>query len=124
MGETDKAIVPSKVRKVIFCSGQVYYDLIAEREKLGKKDIAILRLEQLAPFPFFSLIKELEKYPNASYTWCQEEHKNQGPWSFVEPRLRNTLKHINHKFTEIDYAGRQISASTATGYGKTHKEEL
>lgn len=98
--------------------------MAAEREKLGKKDIAIIRLEQLAPFPFFSLVQELKNYPNAEFTWCQEEHKNQGPWSFVEPRFRNTLKHIGMKNTEISYAGRQISASSATGYGKTHREEL
>lgn len=101
MGETNPAVVAEKVKKVVFCSGQVYYDLIAEREKLGKTDIAVIRLEQLAPFPFFSLIKELNKYPNASVTWCQEEHKNQGPWSFVEPRLRNTLKHIGSKHSEV-----------------------
>lgn len=102
----------------------MYYDLVAERTRLEKNDIAILRLEQLAPFPFFSLVKELKQYPNAEFTWCQEEHKNQGPWSFVEPRFRNTLKHIGMKNTEINYAGRAISASTATGYGKTHKAEL
>lgn len=124
MGETNKSIKTDKVRKVIFCSGQVYYDLIQEREKLGKNDIAILRLEQLAPFPFYSLVNELKQYPNAHVTWCQEEHKNQGPWPFVEPRLRNTLKHLGMKNTEVSYAGRQISASSATGYGKTHREEL
>lgn len=66
-------VKPATTRKVIFCSGQVYYDLIAERAKHGKKDIAILRLEQLAPFPFTSFINELKKYPNAEIVWCQEE---------------------------------------------------
>ena len=66
----DKEIEPKKTRKVIFCSGQVYYDLINEREKTGKKDVAILRLEQLAPFPFTSFMAELEKYPQAEIMWC------------------------------------------------------
>ena len=78
--ENNTTIVPSKVRKVLFCSGQVYYDLIAEREKLQKTDIAIIRLEQLAPFPFKNMLEEIKRYPNAEFTWCQEEHKNAGGW--------------------------------------------
>jgi 2-oxoglutarate dehydrogenase E1 component len=124
LGETNAAVVPAKVRKVILCSGQVYYDLVAERDRLGKTDIAILRIEQLAPFPFNSLAHELKPYKDIPITWCQEEHKNQGPWSFVEPRLRNFLKQAGSKQTDIEYVGRNISASTATGYSKTHKEEF
>ena len=124
IGETNKTITPANVRKVVFCSGQVYYDLIAEREKLGKKDIAIVRVEQLSPFPFAQLIEQLNLYKNAEITWSQEEHKNAGPWTFIEPRLRSTLKHIQHKSREVSYAGREISASTATGYGGQHAAEL
>jgi 2-oxoglutarate dehydrogenase E1 component len=63
-------------------------------------------------------------YKNAQVTWSQEEGKNAGCWSFIEPRLRATLKHLNHKSREVDYAGREISASTATGYGAQHQAEL
>jgi len=69
IGETNKTITPANVRKVVFCSGQVYYDLIAEREKLGKKDIAIVRVEQLSPFPYAQLIEQLNLYKNAEITW-------------------------------------------------------
>ena len=124
IGETNKEIKPANVRKLVLCSGQVYYDLVAEREKLGKKDIAIIRVEQLSPFPFSQLIEQLNLYKNAEITWSQEEHKNAGPWTFMEPRLRATLKHLNHKFREVSYAGREISASTATGYGAQHAAEL
>lgn len=124
IGEQNKDVDPTKVRKVVFCSGQVYFDLAAERDRKGQNDIAILRMEQLAPFPFTSFIAELNKYKNAEVLWCQEEHKNHGAWSFIEPRFRSTLKHISHKSREVTYAGRGISASSATGYGKTHKAEL
>lgn len=81
-------------------------------------------MEQLSPFPFTSFISELNKYKNAEIVWCQEEQKNAGCWTFIEPRFRATLKHIGHKSREVSYVGRPISASTATGYGKNHKEEL
>jgi 2-oxoglutarate dehydrogenase E1 component len=119
IGETNKSISPSNVRKVVF-----YYDLVAEREKLGKKDIAIVRVEQLSPFPFAQLTDQLNLYKNAEITWSQEEHKNAGPWTFIEPRIRATLKHIGHKSREVSYAGRELSASTATGYGAQHAAEL
>lgn len=123
--ESNADINPAKVRKVIACSGQVYYDLIAEREKKGAKDIAIIRVEQLAPFPFNSLGAEMAKYnKNAEVVWCQEEQKNAGCWSFFEPRIRGILKNINHNTKEVTYVGRPISASTATGYGKNHAQEL
>lgn len=110
---------------MVFCSGQVYYDLIAERQKKNAKDVAIVRIEQLAPFPFNSFsaaMKDINK--NAEVVWCQEEQKNAGCWSFFEPRIRATLKHLNHGHKEVTYVGRPISASTATGYGKNHAAEL
>ena len=109
---------------MLFCSGQVYYDLENERTKRGIKDIAIVRVEELSPFPFRSVEPELKKYSNATPMWVQEEPKNQGAWTFVEPRFRNLLAKMGHKSDEIDYAGRPISASTATGYGKSHTAEL
>ena len=113
-----------KIRRVVFCSGQVYYDLEAERQKKGVNDVAIVRIEQLAPFPFRSIGRILGRYKNAEAMWTQEEPKNQGPWPFVETRLRNLIKSINFKKSEIAYSGREISASTATGYGKNHTKEL
>lgn len=82
------------------------------------------RLEQLAPFPFNSLAPQLEQYKHCEIVWCQEEQKNAGPWSFVEPRMRAQLQQIKAKHQEVQYVGRPISASTATGYGKNHKAEL
>lgn len=69
-------------------------------------------------------MRQLKHYPNAEFVWCQEEQKNAGCWTFVEPRFRSTLKHMGHKNREISYVGREVSASTATGYSKNHKEEL
>merc|ERR1712151_733136 len=102
-----------KMRKVIFCSGQGYYDLEGERTKRGVKDIAICRLEEISPFPFRSVETEVAKYPNAETMWVQEEPKNQGAFSFVEPRFRNLFKKMGLKQQELPYSGRPISASTA-----------
>ena len=123
--ETSKDLVAdNKVKRVIFCSGQVYYDLEGERTKRGIKDIAIVRVEELSPFPFRSIEPELKKYSGAEPMWVQEEPKNQGPWSFIEPRFRNLLRKMKHKSSDIEFSGRPISASTATGYGKQHAAEL
>jgi 2-oxoglutarate dehydrogenase E1 component len=81
-------------------------------------------VEQLAPFPFRAVQTNLERYKNADIMWTQEEPKNQGAWSFVEPRMRNLLKSMKSKQQEIKYSGRGISASTATGYNKHHVKEL
>jgi len=120
----EKMVADDKIRKVVFCSGQVYYDLDAERTKRGSNDIAIVRVEQLAPFPFRSIERSLKRYKNAEVMWTQEEPKNQGAFSFVEPRLRNLMESIKFKTREVSYSGRNISASTATGYGKHHVKEL
>lgn len=117
-------VADDKIEKVICCSGQIYYDLEAERKKRGIKNIAIVRVEQLAPFPFRKLEPSLVRYKNASVTWAQEEPKNQGPWTFVHPRLLNLCKKLGRQHPEIEYCGRAISPSTATGYGKQHQAEL
>ena len=123
--EPAKDLVPdNQVKKVLLCSGQVYYDLETERTKRGIKDIAIVRLEQLAPFPFRYHEPSLERFSNAKVEWVQEEPKNQGAWSFVEPRLRNLLKKMGKADQPPTYSGRAISPSTATGYGKQHAAEL
>ncbi|CAK1553530.1 unnamed protein product [Leptosia nina] len=112
---------PDKVRKVAFCSGRVYYDLLKERRDRGlEKDIAIVRLEQISPFPYDQLKSEISKYPNAQLVWSQEEHKNMGSWSYVEPRFRTLLR--NQK--QISYNGRATAASPATGSKAAHNKEL
>ena len=87
--ETDPQIAnsPDKVRRIIYCPGQIYYELVDEREKRGIKDIAIIRIEQLAPFPWDKVAEEAAYYKNAETLWCQEEPKNMGAWSFVQPRI-------------------------------------
>ena len=89
-------VADDQMKKVVYCSGQVYYDLEAERTKRGIKDIAIVRMEQLAPFPFRSLEPSLKRYKNAKVMWLQEEPKNQGAWSFIAPRFRNLLAKLDH----------------------------
>lgn len=113
-------VAPEKVRKVVLCSGQVYYDLEAARVKEGKNDIAIMRVESLCPFPFKEIIKELKTYKNASITWAQEEPKNAGCYTYVTPRLRNIQKFLNRNTKKVEYAGRPIMAATAVGYTSTH----
>lgn len=125
IGEQSKEMTSDdKVRKVVFCSGQVYYDLIAERTKRGMNDVALVRVEQLSPWPFRSIEAELNRYKNAELVWCQEENKNNGVWSFAEPRFRNQLKQMGRKDVDINYAGRDINASPSTGFGAVHKQQL
>lgn len=114
---------PEKVKKVIFCSGQVYYDIDNQRQKDGINDIAVIRVEQLAPFPFRQITEELKKYKNAQVQWVQEEPQNQGAWFYTNPKLRNILKTLGRP-SEVTYAGRAPAASTATGYSKVHEAEL
>ncbi|KAL0840504.1 hypothetical protein ABMA28_015739 [Loxostege sticticalis] len=112
---------PGKVRKLVFCSGRVYYDLIKERRDRGLEgDIAVARLEQISPFPYDLIKAEVAKYPNAQLVWSQEEHKNQGSWSYIEPRFRTLLQ--NQK--NICYNGRATAASPATGSKAAHNKEL
>jgi len=110
-----------RVRRLIFCSGRVYYDLIKAR---GERDVvdtvAICRVEQLSPFPFDLIRDECSRYKNADITWTQEEPKNQGAWSYVQPRFRTALNDAK----SISYAGRPVSASPATGNGVKHVKEI
>lgn len=124
--EDNANLAPAQVKKVILCSGQVYYDLEAERTKTGRKDVAILRVESLCPFPFKEIIGELKKYSNAKdVTWAQEEPKNAGSWTYAQPRMRNILEFTNRQnSTELNYAGRPIMAASAVGYSATHTAQL
>jgi len=112
-----------KIKRVVLCSGKIYYDLWDEREKNGTRDVVVLRVEQLYPFPYRSLTKELRRYPNAEIVWCQEEPKNQGAWSFVAPRLDEVFQTLGRKNQRARYYGRSESASTATGLLQKHLVE-
>ena len=110
-----------KIKKVILCSGKVYFDLLAAREKLKKDDVIMFRIEQLYPFPAKPLVKEIKKYAkNAKFYWCQEEPKNMGAWLLVRDYIQWTLNYIGAKNKEIMYIGRNVAASPATGYAKRH----
>ncbi|MDP2085901.1 MAG: 2-oxoglutarate dehydrogenase E1 component [Gemmobacter sp.] len=123
-GNSDLELKPdADIRRVVICSGKVYYDLLAERDKRGADDVYLLRLEQFYPFPALSLVKELERFKGAEIVWCQEEPKNQGGWSFVEPNLEWVLTRIGAKHSRAAYAGRSASASPATGLASRHKAE-
>jgi len=111
----------NKIRKVILCSGKVYFDLLAAREKIKKDDVVIFRIEQLYPFPIKSLVKEIKVYAkNAKFYWCQEEPKNMGAWLLVRDYIQWTLDYIGANNNKIDYIGRKPAASPATGYAKRH----
>ena len=123
-GNSDtKLAKDDKIKRVVICSGKVYYDLLEERDKRGITDIYLLRLEQFYPFPAQSMVKELSRFSGAEFVWCQEEPKNQGAWTFVEPNIEWILTRIEHKNTRPIYVGRNTSASPATGLASQHKAE-
>ena len=123
IAESAKIVADAKIRKVILCSGKAYYDLFEARAAKKIEDIAIIRLEQLYPFPKEELKKELAKYKNAEVIWCQEEPKNMGAWKFVDDLIEETLIEIKQKNSRAKYVGRIASASPATGYGSYHAKE-
>ena len=112
-----------KIKRVVMCSGKVYYDLLEERDARGADDVYLLRIEQFYPFPAMSLVKELERFPTAEMVWCQEEPKNQGAWSFIEPNIEWVLGRIKAKHKRPTYVGRAASASPATGLASQHKAQ-
>jgi 2-oxoglutarate dehydrogenase E1 component len=115
-GEIDAA----KVKRLVACSGKVYYDLVKTREKRKNADVAIVRVEQLYPFPHKAFAAELRKYPNlAEVVWCQDEPQNQGAWFFVQHTLHENLV----EGQRLGYAGRPASASPAVGYAHLHQEQ-
>ena len=123
-GNSDTQLVPDdKIKRVVMCSGKVYYDLLEERDARGIDDIYLLRIEQYYPFPAHSLINELERFKQAEMVWCQEEPKNQGAWSFIEPNIEWVLTRIGAKHTRPSYVGRATSASPATGLASQHKAQ-
>ncbi|KAL6096444.1 ogdh [Pungitius sinensis] len=117
----DGAADPAKVKRVVFCSGKIYYELIRERGNRGlQEEVAVVRVEQLSPFPFDLVKAETDRYAKADLVWCQEEHKNQGYYDYVKPRLRTTVSHAR----PVWYAGREPAAAPSTGNKATHLAEL
>jgi 2-oxoglutarate dehydrogenase E1 component len=129
-GEVDPEIAakPDAIKRLIFCSGKIYYDLVEDRTRREDADCAIVRVEQLAPFPWDKVREQLELYPNAVPVWAQEEPKNMGAWSFVQPRIATVLRDIGRaplpEGPTPAYAGRAPAAATATGLGaRAHNAE-
>jgi 2-oxoglutarate dehydrogenase E1 component len=115
-----KALDAKKVKRVVACSGKVYYDLVKKREEKGADDVAILRVEQLYPFPHKVFAAELKKYPNATdVVWCQDEPQNQGAWFFVQHYIHENMLDGQ----KLGYSGRAASASPAVGYSHLHQEQ-
>jgi 2-oxoglutarate dehydrogenase E1 component len=121
--ESAQLVADAKVRRVVLCSGKVYYDLLEEREKRGIKDVALIRVEQLYPFPKRTIEKELQRYANAEVVWCQEEPKNMGAWTFIEHRIEDALTAVKVAAKRPRYVGRPEAASPATGLYKRHNLE-
>jgi len=123
MYDNEELCKDSEVRRVVLCSGKVYYDLFEERAERGIKDVFFLRLEQLYPFPKKAQTEQLERFPGAEVVWCQEEPRNMGAWSFIEPRIEEVLLEIGAACRRPVYVGRPEAAAAATGLLRRHVEE-
>ena len=113
----------NEIKKVIMCSGKIYYDLIEAREKIKNNSVVFIRIEQLYPFPAKILAKLLRKYEKAEFIWCQEEPKNMGAWNTVRNYIDRTLEIIYFTKDKVKYVGRKASSSTATGNLNKHLAE-
>ena len=113
----------AQIRRVVLSSGKIYYDLYEGREAAGIDDVYLMRVEQLYPFPARALMQELGRFPNAEVVWAQEEPKNMGAWSFIEPNLEWVLERAGGKSKRASYVGRASSAATATGLASKHAQE-
>jgi 2-oxoglutarate dehydrogenase E1 component len=122
-GEKIQLKPDAEIKRVVLCTGKVYYDLYEAREAQGINDVYLLRVEQLYPFPARALIAELSRFQNADIVWCQEEPKNMGAWSFVDPNIEWVLQHTTLATKRARYAGRAASAATATGLASKHAAE-
>lgn len=123
IGETAQLVEDKKIRRVVLCSGKVYYDLLAARQERKINDVAIVRLEQFYPFPHKELATELARYAKAEIVWCQEEPENMGAWHFLDRRIEGVLSALNHRAGRPVYIGRPESAATACGSLKRHNKE-
>ena len=121
--EKIKLVPDDRIRRVVLCSGKVYYDIYEGREAAGIDDVYILRVEQLYPLPARALMAELARFPNAEIVWAQEEPRNMGAWTFADPNLEWVLGHLSIKAKRARYVGRAASAATATGQASKHASE-
>ena len=120
ISEVNASVDAAKVKRVIACSGKVYYDLVKKREEKKATDTVVIRVEQLYPFPHRAFANELKKYPNATdIVWCQDEPQNQGAWFFVQHQIHENM----FEGQKLGYAGRPASASPAVGYAHLHQEQ-
>jgi 2-oxoglutarate dehydrogenase E1 component len=125
LGDSEiKLAADDRIRRVVLCSGKVYYDLYEDRIRRGINDVYLLRIEQLYPFPHKALVLELSRFRNADVIWCQEEPQNMGAWGFVQPNIEWALNYVDAKNKRPTYVGRPSSASTATGLMSRHQKEL
>src|SRR6188472_658809 len=122
--EKIKLVADGQIRRVILCSGKVYFDLLEEREKRGLDDVYLMRVEQLYPFPTKALVTELSRFKQAEIVWCQEEPRNMGAWFFVDTFIEWVLNQIGAKHRRPRYAGRPAMAATATGLMSKHQAQL
>jgi 2-oxoglutarate dehydrogenase E1 component len=123
-GNSDTTLKPdSEIKRVVMCTGKVYFDLLEERDTRGLDDVYLMRIEQLYPVPAMALMKEFERFKHAEFVWCQEEPKNQGAWTFVEPSIEYLLGRVGATHTRPRFAGRPASASPATGLASQHKAQ-
>jgi 2-oxoglutarate dehydrogenase E1 component len=122
--EKIKLVADDKIKRIVLCSGKVYYDLYEEREKRDVNDVYLMRIEQLYPVPLKALVQELGRFKNAEVVWCQEEPRNMGSWHFIEPYLEWVLNQIHAPNRRPRYAGRAASAATATGLMSKHQAQL
>ncbi|MGH6959428.1 MAG: 2-oxoglutarate dehydrogenase E1 component, partial [Dongiaceae bacterium] len=121
--DNEKLCDDKDVRRVVLCSGKLYYDLFEERAKRGQVDIFFLRLEQLYPFPQKALSTELARFPHVEIIWCQEEPKNMGAWTTVAPEIETVMARIGHTQGRPRYVGRPAAAAPATGLLRRHNRE-
>jgi 2-oxoglutarate dehydrogenase E1 component len=123
IAETDKLAANADIKRVVICAGKIYYDLLQERRDRGATDVAIIRLEQIYPFPEKALAFAVKPYSKAQIIWCQEEPENMGAWSFLDRRIERVLTALKHKAKRPTYVGRHAAASPATGLAKIHAQE-
>jgi 2-oxoglutarate dehydrogenase E1 component len=123
IGEVDPIAPPAEVQRVVLCTGKVYYDLLAERRDRDLRTVAIMRVEQLYPFPDRSLAFALKRFNKAQIVWCQEEPENMGAWSFVDRRIERVLTVLKHRAKRPVFVGRAAAASPATGLARVHAAE-
>ena len=121
---TIRLVNDEKIRRVVLCTGKVYYDLLEDREKKGIDDVYLLRVEQLYPFPAKALLDELNRFPNAEVIWCQEEPRNMGAWAFIQPYVEWVFDQMGRGNQRVRYTGRSAAASPATGRMSVHLEQL